>query len=223
MIFYIHLDNSCGYRAIYVGLRYHELDIKNKGTKHKDVCNEWRKVIGNNYSLSYQTEGTQEFCAAAGLDMSKPLDGTMFKKIQEYLEPLGYQLVIIDSFDTSNRIYVGLNLDKPIFLEFIDTKNAIDGTPNGHFNFIKEMNAYLKNRYYCKYCNKGFNVLGHRCKECCKMCQSMPPCEKLVIVDCDGCNRSFLNITCYNNHRENDTCKYLKKCEKCWKDYKYIS
>jgi hypothetical protein len=64
------LDNSCGYRAIYVGLRYHELEVKSKGTRHPDVYTEWRKATATSYSMKHQTEGMERFCREYGLNSS---------------------------------------------------------------------------------------------------------------------------------------------------------
>jgi hypothetical protein len=137
-------------------------------------------------------------------------------KVQEYLETKCMQLIVIDSQDHRNRIFNGPMLGNPICLEYINDKK----TNTAHFHFIKETTAYLNNSYYCVACNIGHNNNTHRCKNGCIMCNSTTKCAKQQdLVNCDVCSRAFYNIDCYNNHRLNDLCLKLKKCNICDIEY----
>lgn len=173
---------------------------------------EWRKVKAER-SMAYQTQGTCEFFNQWGIDVTVPLSVECIKTIQEHLKPLNYQIIVIDSSDHSNRLFYEPTLGKHIVLEYMHENNK------HHFNFVKEMNQYLDAAYYCEYCNKGHNNISHRCSQMCKMCRSSPPCEKIELVKCDACRRSFYNMQCFTNHRDNKLCTKIKNCDKCFIDY----
>jgi hypothetical protein len=168
-------------------------------------------------SAKHQTEGTMQFCRDAGLDINTPMNMDIIADIQGYLLRKDIQIVVIDSSDHRNRKFIGPNLQKQIYLEYID-----DGNGNTHYNFIKEMCAYLGNSYYCVPCNMGHNNKTHICKNGCLMCNSPIKCAIIQdFIDCTVCSRSFYNNECFNKHIENKLCLNYKKCNNC--DVEYIN
>lgn len=53
-------DNSCGYRAIFIGIMFYVLKLEEKGAKHKDVRYKWEKTIGSKFP-DYQTDETKSY------------------------------------------------------------------------------------------------------------------------------------------------------------------
>lgn len=195
-------DNSCFYRALFLGLKFHELneDCSNK---------EWKKL----QLTSEQAIGARNLCKLANADFLKEADEPVFQLFQDTVLKDRYQLVIVEGAGKgpSRTIrYRGHPAEKQIFLEFHE------GVLNGHFNLIKKMSAYLDRNYYCFPCNLGFNRSGsHNCENFCKFCRQSPRCVGANLnYTCVDCNRSFLNENCYKRHLSK-ICKTLKKCTNC--------
>ncbi len=179
------------------------------------MYSEWRKATVQSVSPTHQTEGMERFCREANLDSKTPMNVNIIAKIQDYLTPKDFQIVVIDSEDHNNRIFVGPMLRKQIYLEYIKL-----GNNRFHYNYIKEMCAYLGNSYYCVPCNMGHNNKTHICKKGCLMCNSPNKCAQLQdLIDCEVCSRTFYNIDCFNNHKENNSCLKYKKCINCEIEY----
>lgn len=205
-------DNSCFARAVYVGIRYHELKIDEGVTPNN------RKPWLQACSTEAQTDGAQELCRQAGTDFSKQANEATMKSFQELVLKDKFQLIVVDGAGRGPKRtirYRGHAAEKQIYLEYME--NALD---NGHFNFIKKMSAYLGRRYYCAPCNYGFDrIESHYCDSYCKFCHEAPRCVgPFINITCADCKRTFLSESCYKRHA-NKICKLLHKCENCEVEY----
>ena len=129
-------------------------------------------------------------------------------KIQKYLGDQ-YQIVALSAPDTivykgpycSRQIYVLLNQDK------------------NHADCLLSVKAFMKVKYFCKFCVKGFNrKYHHQCVHRCRYCFSNEKCKQLDSINfikCDDCRRSFVSEECYNTHLKNKICSMRKRCENC--------
>lgn len=48
-------------------------------------------------------------------------------------------------------------------------------------------------------------------------CQQKPVCNYEEKINCSNCNRWFRNNQCFNNHKKENICETVKRCEKCLK------
>ncbi len=158
----------------------------------------------------------EQFCREYGLNSHIAMNVDIIAEIQGYLIPKNIQIIVIDSRDHRNRRFIGPMLQKQLYLEYIEDNNS-----NTHYNFIKEMCAYLGNSYYCVPCNMGHNNKTHICKNGCLLCNSHIKCAQIQeLIDCEVCSRSFYNNECFNKHKENNLCLKYKKCNIC--DVEYV-
>ena len=189
-------DNKCGYYAIFLAL----FDINN------DNKLEWKKMIRKDIKQNNLQNFVFKQCEKYGIDISKPIDRNNITDIQNKLKD--YQIVIIDHFRKSCW-FKGDDKMKKIFIEYNDE----------HFNYIR----YIKRYFNSDFCVKCWMKIkkNHVCKSGCKYCYSSNKCDySLESYQCSDCNRNFLGVICFNNHKINNKCVDFKnKCFKCGVEY----
>jgi hypothetical protein len=142
----------------------------------------------------------------------EPMSIEILELIQRYFENR-YQIIAINS-RSGDQLFVGPDADDKIFLLF---------TPHGrgHWDLIKEMKSYRNCAYYCIKCNKCYKApQKHICNGGCKLCRHHTLCSPDDSAQhCNECNKTFVNIECFNRHIENKVCKYIKVCSNCEASY----
>ena len=138
----INTDDSCGYLAIAMGIKFYEWEVKGNSQQ-----NRWHDLIRRETA---QKKLGQSFCSDYGLDFDKPVDIDILKEIDSMID---YQIIVIKD---CVQMFVGTDRKNVIYLLY-------DGT---HYDFIKSMTAFLDKNIYCKYCNKGYtSAIQHRCEK----------------------------------------------------------
>jgi hypothetical protein len=262
-------DNSCGYRALFLGIKYHELEVKNNSRDTQwrsltrsserqkagaeqlmDSLQEWlvikrqevreriesREYIPTNETLeegqvrrqreydrryhAFQVERGEElpneeeeneYLFNIEFNFETPMDISIVSIFQKYFGTV-YQIVALN-YRTGDQLFVGPDSDKQIYLLF--SPGGCDG--EGHWDLIKEMTSYRRTAYYCIKCNVAYQTpINHRCRDGCKFCRHHTPCiSEEIPQHCNECNKTFVNIECFERHIENKVCKYIKVCELC--------
>lgn len=72
-------DNSCGYRAVFIGIKFHELNVARLGASNKHIRYQWLKVIASKFP-NYQTKETQKLCNDANINFHSPMGDEERKK-----------------------------------------------------------------------------------------------------------------------------------------------
>ena len=160
--------------------------------------------------------------------LTKPFgeDRYDFEHMDEYLKTIGQCLVVVDMNNIKNFIYEGKPQNEGDHTIFIEFQRKVEDPSKGHFNFIKNMANYCDADYYCYSCRLAHYSTNHRCEGVCVYCGHSPICKGGEKVDCDSCNVTFENQTCYDNHVDNNftetgpRCKGRKRCTECECSYK---
>ena len=199
--------NSCGYCALAMGQMYHELEIKNNSRQ-----TQWASCVKN---MSSQIKCGRILCEKYGLEFEKPLDLETIQSVQESREFMNVHQIIVIRLKDGEQIYKGDEANKEIYLLWDEEQQ--------HFDLIKEMNAYVGYRLYCKHCNKGFQQSNyHNCKSICQICRGSVPCkEDGPQFPCKNCGNIFINKNCYETHIKNKLCKHQKFCQNCEVTYRF--
>ena len=193
-------DHSCGYRAITLGIKYHEWNVK--GNTRQSA---WVHLIQRD---SAQRRAYRKLFARLNIDTNIPVD---IDKLMEIQSKIQYQIIVINN-RTCEPMYTGSSQDQVIYLLYDPHKE--------HFDYIKEMHTYLGRHHYCKNCNQGFDhKYKHSCTGCCELCRSPTKCHFEEEIHCSGCNKTFNSMTCHNNHIDNGICNYFKYCTNCEVEY----
>lgn len=211
-------DRSCGYRAIFVAIRYLELGVCNKA-KDKSVNPLWQKVYKPGPT---QTNGAQSIAQKAGFNMAiDELNFERCKVVQEKVLGNTYQLIVFDGL-SRKRVFAGKSTGKPLFIEHlanIDIENYdhnLGGNQLAHYNTITKITGYLGLNYYCVQCDVRCNSkTQHICKTGCLKCGNITVCnDNNISIKCDKCFHTFNNNECYNMHF-NRNCEIAKLCPTC--------
>ncbi len=173
------------------------------------IIHEHRVEIGE--ELPTDEEHEQYLFNNIDFDFETAMDIPIVQIFQKFFGSQ-YQLVAIN-FRTGDQLFVGPDAEKQIYLLF-----SPGGTQGkGHWDLIKEMTSYRNKSFYCIKCNVGYNTSrDHNCRGGCKMCRFHTPCiSDNSLEHCDRCNKTFVNIECFNRHIENKVCNYIKICPLC--------
>ena len=197
-------DGLCLARAIVISKAYAD------GLKD----NNWRRLREDRGKKKDQkgdqTIAAEKLCSDAGVNitMKKGFKYSDIEKFQQYLLNQ-YQLIVVTP--PKQIVEKGIPASKQIFVLIM----------NDHADCLLSIKAFLRCNYFCRYCVKGFmSIVSHKCDQMCNYCYSDKICEKVVDIICKECNRKFVSNLCYNNHKLNRICKYLKFCKICRKTFK---
>ena len=186
-------DHSCGYRAIAMGIKYHEWNVKG----HTQQLSKWHHLVTR--ETTQKTNG-KVFCKTYGLDFNKPVDIDILKKIDSKID---YQIIVIKN---CLQMFVGTDRPKVIYLLY-------DGT---HYDLIKTMTGFLGRNIYCKYCNKGYrSAIQHRCEKSCYLCRGHNICPPGTPTKCDQCDVTYVSKECFDQHLASNVCKDRHFCPEC--------
>ena len=199
-------QKSCGYNAIGMGMRYHELDIATNGSR----AGNWHSLVSNEPG---QRKLGQKLCRDVGIKYNQEMTLDLLFKIQQFYKD-HYQVIIIN-YRNGDQIFVGdaEMRAKEIYILF---------DPHAkHYDLIKQMTSYLNCHNYCKNCNKGFQQpIHHMCPSGCRMCRSPNQCDSDGQFHyCNQCNKMFKSEHCITEHKTKGLCKYSKFCDNCETDY----
>ena len=187
-------DNTCGYRALVMGVRYHEWGVRGHSQQKR-----WKNLLDRD---SAQVTHMTEFCMDYQLDPREPLNTAI---IQDLDSRLDYQIVVIKD---CKPVFKGTDRPKTIYL--LHTENP------DHFDLITTMTGYTKSNFYCKVCNRGYTrAAKHRCDTTCFYCRSSKLCLPSDKVQCRDCLVTFLSPHCYANHKNLRVCADRHYCPHC--------
>ena len=200
-------DNGCCFHALAVAMAKQELS--------KDAKYDWQCMRRD--TNKFRTNFALKLAKKCGFDLNKPVKIDDLKIIERNI---GYQVIVIDDKNTSNRLFVGNYQTKRLYLSLRKTiMNEY------HYDAIINIKGYMGNKFFCEYCHKGYNnYLQHKCTFICERCFQFPPCNKNSFkILCQECNFEFFGQNCYDKHREilckNNICSNHRKCEICLQEY----
>ncbi|XP_068905936.1 putative leucine-rich repeat-containing protein DDB_G0290503 isoform X1 [Tenebrio molitor] len=189
-------DNLCCPRAVIVGLTYHTNIILGKEYDRNDI-----RYIRMGRNL--QTTLAQELCNQLGEYNRNYFTLDDIANIERILN---IQIKIVAAECFNSIIYSGPEKDVNVYLY----KNG------NHFDTINSMTSFYGQSYYCKKCDKPYQIKDdHKCKKEKKMCLMCfnPKHEEDSRIYCEKCNRYCFNQECLENHSE--VCERFHKCLNC--------
>ena len=215
---YIKLDVGCGYRAIVLGLKYHQLEMElvkkdmpekilyydmNGHLMERDnpeyispeartyYKEEWDRMKGRTGGFDYQIGWAKKLCEYSGFDYNIPFNSAMYDKMQEYLsDQANFQLIVINSKNIHKLLYPGKENPKKIYIEYIHPNKKDEP---GHYNYISNIRGYCETKYYCYQCYTAHNTPQHLCENACLQCGNRPKCDMTDPMDCIFCRKRFNN------------------------------
>ena len=188
-------DDSCGYRAIALGIQYHVLGVKGN-SRQTNWCNLIRKDRDTLKNVMI------EFCMDFDLDYTTPLDYDIIKALDSRTD-FDYQIIVIRD---CKPVFKGIDRPKVIYLLHTDN----------HFDFITSMPAFTEKHFFCKKCNKGYNRASkHRCEDSCFYCRSPFQCIPTESQQCPDCLLTFVSPKCFDYHKKSKICLDRHYCPQC--------
>ena len=199
-------DEGCAFHSLAICINKHELENNPRKDYH------WQRIRKNiGKARTIFADGLARKC---GLTLNKAVTIDDFPNIQKVLD---YQIIIIDSKNYKNKLYIGDEKAKQVYLLHSQTiENKF------HFDAIINIHGYIGMNYYCHYCFTAYNVKNsHKCNKICDKCLSNPPCSEGESLSCYDCKFTFYNKTCHDNHLkgEKSLCKTRKFCHSCLKEF----
>lgn len=196
-------NSSCAFLAIALGMMLNSLP------KDSPLF----KRLRSNKEKKRHVRAAKELANKCGMDYNHHVSIPQLEALQAVVNS-EVKIVVIDSLDTINKIFVGRSKSKNIvFLEYV---NPIDGNV-GHFNLIPDIDRYIPKRIkMCLSCLQSYDQrYQHRCSESCRACLSIPPCTPDIYVECQTCNRLFVSEMCFGLHMMNNRCITASVCQRC--------
>lgn len=225
-------DFCCCQRALYLLETYHLYHRYPSGEIPAEVRSRWtllRKPADNpdsKVALTLQTEALK-LSREAEVRSDQPVSFDQLYKFAEVLSrrmdaechiqvfsgEFNMELV----FSTKEEGVIDENFDAIIWFDLV--------LQDEHYTPVTKIHRLLSNqKKFCYRCKKTFHK-KHKCITACSMCdhpndhykdwkQNPVPADWTV---CDGCNRSFYGVECFNTHIPD--CKLRWKCAKCNKTF----
>ena len=150
------------------------------------------------------------------------------EKFQEHLGPQAYQLIVVEP---SKCLIV---FKDPTYNEAPHVIGLVKC--NGHYDGLRSIPALMNRSYYCRHCDRSYNVenasnhncKGQNCSACYhqnKTCLNFATWAKPTMY-CPDCNRMFFGQDCLQAHKtkgkkrgDHSICERWKKCPLCWAEY----
>ena len=193
----LNQDNSCGMRALFVSKYY------NDNSRDEN----WTRIIKNKFNM--QINGARIMAKKFKINLNDPISRDDWQKIQNELTD--YQIRIIDARNKQNLIFDGEMREKKLYIEYYDE----------HYNSIINIKGYMGRKFYCHNCHVGYDkIYKHKCKNHCIKCYNNCKSNINGKIFCVKCNITFNNVICFDSHRENRICEFVKKCANCKLKYK---
>ncbi|CAH3179007.1 unnamed protein product [Porites lobata] len=199
-------DELCCGRAIVV-MREHA----KKKAGEKNCYENIRQDRGKN---SQQLKEAKQLYTAAGVPEGS-CGYEEIQKFQDYLGPMGYQLIVVDPV-RGGVIFTGEQYKfAPKVIQIVKTYyEDSDGETKAHYDGVYSIAAVMNRSKFCRYCCKGYNTedakhhncLHANCPSCMrrrnktsKGCPDYTGWSKPTIT-CRKCCRSFYGEDCYRDH-----------------------
>ena len=199
-------DELCCGRAIVV-MREHA----KKKASEKNCYENIRQDRGKN---SQQLKEAKQLYTAAGVPEGS-CGYEEIQKFQDYLGPMGYQLIVVDPV-RGGVIFTGEQYKfAPKVIQIVKTYyEDSDGETKAHYDGVYSIAAVMNRSKFCRYCCKGYNTedakhhncLHANCPSCMrrrnktsKGCPDYTGWSKPTIT-CRKCCRSFYGEDCYRDH-----------------------
>ncbi|CAH3187981.1 unnamed protein product [Porites lobata] len=199
-------DKLCCGRAIVVMREYAK-----KKAGEKNCYENIRQDRGKN---SQQLKEAKQLYAAAGVPEGS-CGYEEIQKFQDYLGPMGYQLIVVDPV-RGGVIFTGEQYKfAPKVIQIVKTYyEDSDGKTKAHYDGLYSVAAVMNRCKFCRYCCKGYNTedakhhncLHANCPSCMRRrneksegCPDYTGWSKPTIT-CRTCGRSFYGEDCYRDH-----------------------
>ncbi|KAG8225673.1 hypothetical protein J437_LFUL018484 [Ladona fulva] len=162
-----------------------------------------------------------ELCRRAGVVLSNGGGNPEMHAFQQELK--GWKITVFKDRKGREVLFEGPDVDS----EVEGQRRRIDLIfGDKHFNVITSLSGAFSCSYYCTSCKRPYNTrTDHVCQSSCRRCGSKTVCRGRN-VECNVCNRVFLEGVCYQNHLKAEShntkplCSLLKKCKDCGIVYK---
>ena len=199
-------DELCCGRAIVV-MREHA----KKKAGEKNCYENIRQDRGKN---SQQLKEAKQLYTAAGVPEGS-CGYEEIQKFQDYLGPMGYQLIVVDPV-RGGVIFTGEQYKfAPKVIQIVKTYyEDSDGETKVHYDGVYNIAAVMNRSKFCRYCCKGYNTedakhhncLHTNCPSCmCRRNKTSKGCPDYTgwskpTITCHKCCRSFYREDCYQDH-----------------------
>ncbi|KAK5650288.1 hypothetical protein RI129_001317 [Pyrocoelia pectoralis] len=151
-----------------------------------------------------------QLCQSGSVDLSQ---GGSYQHIQSFQNHLAsYTIVVYNSRVGDSVYFEGPREQGRVVLNLL--------LEDEHYNVITSLTSAFTCGYYCEQCRKRYNdKKDHmQCQYQCPCCHEKPPCSiQNAKIVCNDCKRDFHGQECFQNHKDTDLCKKLRRCLKCLK------
>ena len=153
------------------------------------------------------------------------------EKFQEYLGPQGYQLIVVEPSKCLVVFKDSTYNEAPHVIGLVKY--------NGHYDGLTSIPALMNRSYYCRHCDRGYDVENsrhHNCEgqNCCACLRQNKSCPNFATwvkptIHCPDCNCMFYGQDCFQAHKtkgekkgDQSICDRWKKCPLCCAEYQVI-
>lgn len=238
-------DNICGWRALVVSLWRAENPQPSKlpqlaplqqengrrycNNRLGDDYNRRWKCISNSH-LKRQKEMAEQLMEDLGVEPGTPMTSDHYPVIAQYLELRDIQFIVMSTVGPS-PLYRTEYKEK--FVGLLYTPGQAEYDP-GHYNVFLKLSAVYTTRLACRKCwrvSVHHLWYDHKCFVCDLCLTKHAPDDGSGDrnIKCNDCCRTFMNQTCYDNHKNgtdytnrlkrSTTCKKIRYCESCEVEY----
>src|SRR6266404_8413792 len=206
---YVSLGNQTSSRlnilqCVLIGYIYFKRNISSCTYKQL-LVNKKKFVNQKKYVLTFLKQNPH-LCGKKGLDLITSLQ-TFFEKECR---------IIVFNTDQKNNIVFKGNSDSNINVYLCEKTEK-----PGFYDVVKKPGAHFGYRSFCSKCIKfTYDKKRHYCVPLCSKCGEFGCTNSGYYKSCADCNRFFLSNRCFNNHKQNNTCKVKKKCNSCKIEYR---
>lgn len=227
-IYEVYPDNykSCGYWAIALGFKYHEL--YQGGRKSTDLA-AWKNFQKNRKGCL--REAAQSLCKQARLSYTDTCNFNHIRMIDETIaKPLGIQIVVVEPKPPTLKCIPPPLIPSPFDIRIGSKFLGLEYTcenDRGHVRLITSFTSYYEKEYFCVRCWKGDqSKKNHVCRGSCRGCGNTVTCIEDPIkgkTRCSDCGILCFNQSCMTLHKSSKNCeKWMgARCSKCllpWSD-----
>ena len=152
------------------------------------------------------------------------------EKFQDFLGPHGYQLIVVEPSKCLIVFKEAKYNNTPHVISLVKHQD--------HFDGLTSIPALINRSYYCRLCDKGYDVEGATHHNCCG--QNCPACLRKnktcpnyagwvkPALECPNCNCKFYGQDCFEAHKkkgkkkdDKSICESWRKCLKCSAEFHF--
>lgn len=206
----INVQNICLLAAVVIGMKWW---AHRENKKLRSSFNEYKHARRQTSQIF--AHWVEELQAIAQLDLAA---GAGVREIMDLDRALGngFKLRVFTARSARDIIFCGGD-NKPSTARTINLLHERD-----HFSFISSAAAFLRFKFFCDVCNRGYNnKFQHSCTNPnCTNCKGRCSARygQTNRHECAQCNLVFLSDDCYRNHMQN-VCALRKLCLECGNIY----